>query len=200
MFHDVELDLCPAYGWMVTPQFNTRIHRLANGHERRNAQASLVRHMFTLPFQNITDEAYLTELKSFFMAMTGRLDAFKVKDYSDYLAVDESIGNAPADLVPVQLRKVSSIGAASYIRTITKPVSGAIIKQAGVAKAGTLDTLTGLFTPSTAWTEGEPLTWTGEFRVPVRFDSDALPMTIDNRAGEQYAMNGSVSLIEVFGE
>jgi uncharacterized protein (TIGR02217 family) len=100
----------------------------------------------------------------------------------------------------VQLYKTYTKGALSTQRTITKPRANVVVYEGGVAKAGTLDTLTGLFTPSTAWTTGAALTWSGEFRVPVRFDNDFLPMTIDSRNANGYAMNGSVQLIEVFGE
>ena len=52
--------------------------------------------------------------------------------------------------------------------------------QGGVSKAGTLDTTTGLFTPTTNWTAATALTWTGEFDVPVRFENDTLPASWDN--------------------
>lgn len=194
------LDITPAYGWQGGPGFNTRITQLKNGHERRNANWDQVRHHFTLPFQNITDAAYLLRLKSVFLAMRGQTHSFLAKDWSDYRATGESLGNAPAGTTAVQLQKVATFGSATYTRTITKPKAGAVVYQAGVAKSGTLDTATGLFTPDTAWTEGQALTWTGEFYVPVRFASDLLPMSIDNRSGSQYVMNGSIELVEVFGE
>jgi uncharacterized protein (TIGR02217 family) len=200
MFYDVELDICPAYGWQGGPAFNTRITPLRNGHERRNGDQDHVRHQFTLPFANIKRADYLAYLKSAHLAMRGNLHSFKVKDWSDFEAVDEPLGIAPSGSTPVQLRKLATFGLATYSRTITKPLAGVVVKQGGVAKAGVLDTLTGLFTPTTDWTPGAALTWSGEFRVPVRFDNDFLPMTIDSRNANGFAMNGSVQLIEVFGE
>jgi len=47
---------------------------------------------------------------------------------------------------------------------------------------------------------GSILTWSGEFRVPVRFDIDSLPFSIDNRNGGGFVHNGSVDLIEVLDE
>jgi hypothetical protein len=44
------------------------------------------------------------------------------------------------------------------------------------------------------------ITWSGEFRVPVRFDNDYLPFSLDNRRSDGYANNGSIDLIEVLGE
>lgn len=200
-FYATELDICPAFGWQGGPEFHTRIVGLRNGHERRNANWDQVRHRFTLPMQNQPSDEYLTVLKSAHLAMRGMTHSFLVKDYSDFIANGESLGLAPAGTAAVQLRKVSTFGMATYERVITKPVAGAVVMQAGVAKAGTLDTATGLFTPATAWTEGSPLAWSGEFRVPVRFAQDHLPFSIDTRfADGRFAMNGSVSLLEVFGE
>lgn len=197
----IELDICPAYGWQGGPELSTRIIGLRNGHERRNANWTGVRHRFVLPFQNITDQSYLNDLKSAFLAMRGQLHSFLVKDWSDFEAAGESLGNAPAGTTAVQLQKVSTFGIASYTRQITKPKAGTVtVYQAGVEKAGSLDTTTGLFTPSTSWTEGQPLTWDGEFYVPVRFASDLLPMTIDNKSGANHVLNGSIELVEVFGE
>ena len=199
MFYDFELDLCPGYGWQGGPSFNTRIVTLRNGHERRNVTSAAVRHMYTLPFQNILEQAYLDELKAAFLAVRGRAHSFKVKDRSDYKAVNAPLGNAPAGSAAVQLKKTSTFGVASYTRIITKP-KFANIYQGNVAKPGTVNVLTGMFTPTTAWTAGLPLTWSGEYFVPVRFDNDSLPMSIDNRTSGGYVMNGSVQVIEVFGE
>ncbi len=199
MFYDFELDLCPGYGWQGGPSFNTRIKPLRNGHERRSVKASLARHMYTLPFQNILEQVYLDELKAAFLAARGSGHSFKVKDRSDYRAVNASLGNAPTGSAAVQLKKTSTFGVATYSRTITKP-KAVTVYQSGIAKPGTVNSLTGMFTPTTAWTAGLPLTWTGEFFVPVRFDNDSLPMSIDNRTSGGYVMNGSVQLIEVFGE
>ena len=197
-----ELDLCPAYGWMGGPEFNTRIVTMKNGHERRNANWAQMRHHYTLPFQNITDDDYLGDLKAVFLAMLGQTHSFLAKDHSDFEAVSEALGTSPAGSTPVQLKKTYTFGSATYVRSILKPKAGTVtVYQNGVAKAGTYSTTTGLFTPTTAWTAAATLTWDGEFFVPVRFASDLLQMTIDSkRGGVNYAMNGSIELVEVFGE
>ena len=200
-FYPVEIDTCPAYGWQGGPEFFTRIRMLRNGHERRNAGWDQVRHRFILPMQNKASWDYLANIKNAHLAMRGSLHSFLVKDYSDYEAVNESLGAAPSGKTPVQLRKVSTFGMAVYERTITKPLATAVVYDNGVERAGTLDTLTGLFTPTEDWVEGNPLSWAGEFRIAVRFASDYLPFSIDSAFSEEnYAMNGSIDLIEVFGE
>lgn len=197
-----ELDLCPAFGWQGGPEFNTRITMLKSGHERRNANWAQMRHHYTLPFQNITDDAYLGDLKAVFLAMLGQAHSFLAKDHSDFEATVEALGTTPSGSTPVQLKKTYTFGSATYTRNILKPKAGSVtVYQNGTSKAGTFSTTTGLFTPTTAWTGGATLTWTGQFFVPVRFASDLLQMSIDNkRDGVAYAMNGSAELIEVFGE
>lgn len=197
----VELEnVTPAYGWQGGPEGDTEVVALRTRHERRNAVGSRMRHRYTLPFQNIHRESYLAYLKAAHLAMRGRLHSFLVKDWLDFAAEAESLGAAPAGTAAVQLVKTYAFGPASFQRLITKPVAGAVVYQGGVAKAGALDTETGLFVPSTAWTEGAALTWSGEFRVPVRFDNDFLPFSIDNASGGQHIVNGAVDLVEVFGE
>lgn len=61
--------------------------------------------------------------------------------------------------------------------------------------------MTGLVTFSIAPGLGVIGTWSGEFRVPVRFNSDTLNTTIDSKTGTgSFILNGSVDLIEVFDE
>lgn len=201
-FYAVEIDACPAYGWQGGPNADVLIKMLKNRHEKRNKQGDLMQHMFNLSFQNIHDDAYLQYIKSAFMALGGPTDSFLTKDYGDFLATEESQGIAPSGSTPVQLVKTYSFqGVAFYSRPITKPLAASVVmRQAGVVKLGTVSPLTGLFTPTTPWSAGAELEADFEFRVPVRFGEMSLPSTIDNRAEGRYAVNGSVSLIEVFGE
>lgn len=199
-FYATEINACPAFGWQGGPSVEVDIRKLRSRREKRNRITDLVQHSYTLPFQNIRDDAYLQYIKAAFVALGGPHDSFLVKDWGDFEADAEALGVAPAGSTPVQLYKTYTFGSASYSRPITKPVAGAVIYQNGTPKAGTLDTLTGLFTPTTAWTGAAVLTWTGEFRVPVRFDQFTLPSTIDERRAGGYAVNGSVTLLEVFGE
>lgn len=206
-FYAYELEgVCPAYGWQSGPSGNTEITKLKNQHEARNAIGDEARHYFTLPFANVESDDYLRYLKSVHMVMYAMTHSFLVKDWLDFEVEGEPIGDAPSGSTAVQLKKTYGIYSpggsllASRSRDITKPVAGAVVYQAGIAKAGTLDTATGLFTPSTAWTEGQALTWTGEFRVPVRFNNDYMPMSIENLSRGQHVVSGSVELIEVFGE
>lgn len=201
MFINAELDICPAFGWQGGPNFNTRVVGTQAWIERRNANNILCRHNYSLPLANITDDAYLTMLKSVFMATRGQLHSFLVKDYSDFEAEQEPFCDGDGVTTVFQLQKTSVFGIASYVRTIIKPVAGLSIYLNGTLTAATVDLTTGLVTFGTAPGVGVVGTWTGEFRVPVRFNSDTLNTTIDNKTGAgTFLLNSSVDLIEVFGE
>lgn len=192
-FQDVRLDTAISYGFVGGPEFSTRIVPMNNGQENRNQTWVNPLHRYVISHEMFTRTNYLT-LRAFFYGCAGQLNAFRFKDWADYQATAEALGNAPAGSAAVQLKKTYTNGSTSYVRTITKPVSGTVtVYQAGVAKTGTLDTSTGLFTPTTAWTEGEALTWTGEFDVPVRFASDHYPAKYE----DYNALTAEIELVEV---
>jgi len=201
MFINAELDICPTFGWQGGPSFNTRVITTQSWIERRNANNIECRHTYSLPLQNITDDNYLLLLKQVYVACRGMLHSFLVKDYSDYQAINEVFGEGDGVTLAFQLSKTSAFGSASYVRNITKPVVGVSITVNGVATSATVDTTTGIVTFLVAPAAGSILRWTGEFRVPVRFNSDTLNTTIDNKSNQgDFLINGSVDLIEVFGE
>lgn len=193
---EVELDPCVAPGFVGGPEFSTEIVDIRNGHEVRNGNWIVARHRFTAAWTDLTRPQYIA-LRSMFLVARGMLHGFLFEDPGDYEADGESLGNAPSGSTPVQLIKTVTVDAVTYIRTITRPRStGFVLYQTGVPKAGTLDTATGLFTPSTAWTAGQPLTWDGTFLTPVRFASDWFPMQFDSLDN----IEGSVELLELLDE
>jgi uncharacterized protein (TIGR02217 family) len=201
MFIDAELDLCPGFGWQGGPSFNTRVITTQAWVERRNANNIECRHSYTLPLQNILDDAYLLQLKQVFMACRGQLHSFKVKDYSDNEAVDEVFFEGDGVSTVFQLAKISSFGIASYTRFIRKPMPGVAITVNNVAASPTIDLTTGLVTFAVAPAIGAIGRWSGSFWVPVRFNNDMLNISIDNKTGGgDFLINGSVDLIEVFDE
>lgn len=212
MFYQWELDICPAFGWQGGPGANTRIDSLKNQHERRVPRGDLMRHTFNLPFNSIDDETYYQYVKSAHAVMYGMLHSFLVKDHLDYTADQASLGVAPSGTTAVQLQIPYEIVLPGGMvvgtreRPITKPVAnGLVMYQANgsgvlTPKTGTVDELTGLWTPSTSWTAGRAIAWSGEFRVPVRFNNDIMPASIVAKSRTRRFIEGSIELIEVFGE
>lgn len=190
-----ELELCPGYGWQVQPEFNTLIKQLRSGRERRRSLWQYVKHRYVLPFANITDDAYLKHLKSVFLVCRGAAESFLVKDYSDYRADQAVFGAGDGVETSFDLYIVSTFGTASYARRIFYPVDPVFYVDGTPTPATVAD---GVVTFDTAPGPGSVLSWSGEFRVPVRFATDTFPMTIDNRSGDRYVMNGSVELVEVW--
>jgi uncharacterized protein (TIGR02217 family) len=73
-------------------------------------------------------------------------------------------------------------GAQSWTRAIAKPVAGTVrIALAGVEQLSgwSVDTTTGVVTFAAAPGSGVAITAGFEFDVPVRFDTDALDVTLD---------------------
>ena len=194
---DVELDICPAYGWQAMPEFNTLVKTTRDGREVRRALWGVVKHRYTLPFQNITDASYLTHLKSLFLAARGMEESFLAKDFSDHRAESAVFGVGDGDETTFDLLLPYSYGVAGYTRRIMYPVDP-VFRVSGAVVAATFDPVSKRVIFDEAPAAAAVLTWSGEFRVPVRFASDAFAMTIDNRSGDNYVMNGSVELLEVW--
>ena len=192
---NAELDICPSFGWQGGPEFNTMVKQLRNGHERRRSLWQEAKHNYLLPFQNITNAEYLVQLKSAFLAARGSAESFLVKDNSDYIAESEVFGAGDGVETAFDLYIVRTFGSAYYARRILYPVD-AVFYVDGIPVAATF--FDGRVVFAVPPDDGAVLSWSGEFRVAVRFASDAFPMTIDDRSGADLMMNGSVELREVW--
>ncbi|WP_064746813.1 DUF2460 domain-containing protein [Lysobacter antibioticus] len=190
-FINSRLSSCVAYGFSGGPEYSTLVVPLDNGREQRNRQWLYPLHRYSAQFLHLAKDAQ-AEIIAVFHAAVGRLYAFRFKDWNDYTAVAEPIAPAIGTSQPVQLVKTYVFGAAATTRLIQAPVGGVVVKRNGVAVAGTLDTTTGLFTPSSPWTSGA-YTWDGEFDVWVRFASDHNAFAI----GGPNASTSDIELVEV---
>lgn len=123
----------------------------------------------------------------------GRNDSFMFVDELDYQAEDELFDVGDGVKTVFQLGKYSIVDNVPYERNIYAIDDGAVIDVNGTPTAVTIDQLRGLVTFSSAPSVGAVLTWTGSFKVWVRFDNDYLPFSISSPG----AVNGQVDLIEV---
>ena len=88
-------------GYQAGPEFNTRVVLLDNGQEKRNQNWSHPRRRYTVPYTNITPTQY-SELLAAFYAARGAAEGFRFKDWLDYTATTEALGNTPgANMTPV---------------------------------------------------------------------------------------------------
>lgn len=199
------IDACEGFGWSGGPEFSTRIKTLQNGRERRNANWAQPRHRYTLPFLNIGQDQYRA-IRQMFEVCQGMANAFLYRDQLGYSAQNQLFAVADGR-TEYQLTTLSIIDGVSYQREVTAlyvpDASGDCVQATpvvtvnGTPTAVTVDYDRGTVLFSPAPTIGAILRWSGEFAVWVRFDQDWLPMSIDNRRGGDYAINGNVQLLEL---
>lgn len=174
------------YGFEGGPEYANEIVDLENGYEYIDSAWAYPRHRYSASFGNITDEDR-DYIIAAFHACKGRRHYFKFKDWNDFLAVDEPLQVEAGTTKPVQLYKtyqpkdpVTGVAWPAWTVRPIQAIKSAVIKTpGGNAVAGTLDTETGMFTPSANWASGTH-TWSGEFYVWVRFDADYNSMTINS--------------------
>lgn len=198
---------CEAFGWEGGPSFNTRIVTKANGRERRNADWDQPQHAFTAPFMNILQEQY-APIKEMHLNRRGAWGCFLYRNRLDDTATNELFAVAEPGQTEFQLSKWSVLDGVAYQRKVfalytpdpdspgvalESPIS---ITADGTPIAATVDPDRGLVVTA-PMSGGEIMRWTGQFSLWVRFRSDSLPFSIDNKSGGQFVVNGSVDLLEM---
>jgi uncharacterized protein (TIGR02217 family) len=187
------------------PQRRTRIVTLASGDEERNAVWANSRRVYDAAY-GVRRADDLAAVIAFFEARNGRLRGFRWKDWADYksclpsgapAATDQVIGTGNGTTAAFQLVKTYASGGQSWKRTVLKPVSGKVLIAANavaLSSGWTVDTTTGIITFSAPPATGVSITAGFEFDVPVRFDTDELPITLDL---ERMGSIASIPLIEI---
>lgn len=116
----------------------------------------------------------MLELKEFFIK--NRYNSFRLRDPIEFLANGDEFGTGDGSTVSFQLY----VEYGSIDKPITKPeddVNFKIFDNAVEQTEGvdyTVDYTTGIVTFTTAPTNGNSLTWEGEYDIHVRFDMDVL--------------------------
>lgn len=190
-FHEVRFPAALSFGSVGGPERRTEIVALANGFEERNTPWAQSRRRYDagVSMRSLDDVA---ELIAFFEARQGQLHGFRWKDWSDCKSCLPSRGVAFDDQViavgndvtyAFQLTKSYLSGAERVVRVITKPVAGTVRVglQGDEMVEGIhyqVDTATGRITFATAPALGETVTAGFEFDVPVRFDTEAIRVSV----------------------
>ncbi|MDO5757299.1 MAG: DUF2460 domain-containing protein [Rhodobacterales bacterium] len=204
-FHDIRFPDNISRGARGGPERRTQIVELASGDEERNASWADSRRRYDVSY-GIRRADDLAAVVTFFEARNGRLFGFRFKDWGDYKSckpsgtpapLDQLIGTGDGSQTDFQIVKHYASGPRAWTRTITKPVAGSMtIALGGVSQpAGwAVDTATGIITFTTAPGSGVAVRAGFEFDVPVRFDSDALDVTLDI---ERLGSITSIPLVEI---
>ena len=187
------------------PKRSTQVVELASGDEERNASWANSRRVYDVAY-GIRKSDDLAAVVAFFEARNGKLYGFRFKDWADYKSclpsqisapTDQAVGTGDGATVDFQLVKSYASGGVSWVRKITKPVTGTVrIAVGGIEAASgwTVDTTTGIVTFDAAPGAGAVITAGFQFDVPVRFDTDQLDVTLDI---ERLGSISSIPLIEV---
>jgi len=184
------------------PVWNTQVVQTASGREQRiQSWQDALRKWDAM--NGVRTDAQLDELHAWFLVTAGMAHGFRFKDWKDYSATSTNgsglinatgLGNGTAT---GQLYKLYSVGSSGYARKIVKPVPGTVTirKNGNVVAFGTgsgqcqLDTATGVVTfYGTAPSGSDTLTWTGEFDVPVRFDTDSFSASYEDLNASSVAL------------
>ena len=204
-FHEIRFPDSISRGAKGGPERRTRIVELASGDEERNASWANSRRRYDVSY-GVRRADDLAAVVAFFEARNGRLHAFRFKDWSDYKSCLPSAAPAPTDQIigtgngsttTFALTKTYASGAQSWARAILKPVAGTVtVSLNGVAQGSgwSVNTTTGIITFAAPPATGAVIRAGFEFDVPVRFDTDELPVTLDI---ERTGSIPSIPLIEV---
>ncbi len=225
-FFEVQFPTAISYKAVGGPGFLTTVNKGFSGQEQRNKNRSLSRGKWTVSLITPASTAnsaipgptsrqeFIDMLRAFFLVVGGKGDSFRVKDHTDYQFTGSAIGTGDGTTTQFQLVKLYSSGGRTYTRTIYKPITSAVVDYLGNALPNTvqifdngslvssgisIDATTGIVTFTSAPLSGHAITANGQFHFPARFDTDDLPMQIeesDVAGNNAIASLNSITLIE----
>jgi uncharacterized protein (TIGR02217 family) len=189
------------------PEFATVIQEAVSGQEQRVKVWAKCRAKYDIAYSVLNSDDPVGSYKAvlaLFYAHNGRFRPFRFKDWGDFQAENSNFGTGDGSDTTFQLSKLydpsqvllNTPGSLTYRREIYLPVAAPVIKVNGVVTTALTIDATGLVTFTSAPANGHALTWTGDFDIPVRFDTDYLPVIMNVNSIAQIS---SISLREVIG-
>jgi uncharacterized protein (TIGR02217 family) len=176
-----------AFGAEGGPQWRTVVVITTSGAESRNADWAYPRHRWDVS-TGIKSQEDFEKVRAHFMSVRGRLHGFRFKDWSDYTA--QATGDLRGAVQGIttttfQLVKRYASGAQFVNRLIRKPIAQGFqlfdnTTLLTLTTDYTINTTTGIVTTVVPRTAAN-LSWSGEFDVPCRYDTDELRGAIVSR-------------------
>lgn len=166
--------------------FKTTILTLSSGFEQRNIDWERSRGRWDISY-GLDQKDNLEAVLGIYYTSQGRAIGFRFKDWTDYEVGDNGTSTpqeiAVGDGAKTKFQSVRryTAGSVNYDREITRIVSGTVrvfvsaVEQNDPADYS-IDLDTGIITFTTAPTASFSIGLICEFDVPVRFDSDNLPL------------------------
>lgn len=195
-FREVQFPPRISRGAVGGPGFSTDVVTVRSGDEKRNANWSVMRHSWEVSYA-VKTESDFKQVRAFFLSVGGKRDGFRFKDWADYQAsiAEGVVQGITTTRFQLQKRYVSGDAAlagspsgddvVTTLRTIAKPLAVGFVLKDGATTLNpgahyTIDPFSGIVTTTSSRTAAN-LTWSGEFDVPARFDTDELRATIVDR-------------------
>lgn len=198
-FHEVRFPTRVSYGAIGGPRFSTTVQILNSGFEQRNINWAQARREYTVDISPSRGEEW-TAVLDFFHARRGRAYGFRLKDFSDYVMEEQSIGAGDGATTAFQIYKRyidDDALAPPYDRDLKKIVAGTVsvsLDGAPTASGWSVDETTGILTFDAAPAVDVDIALSCEFDVPVRFDTDLMQAAIP---GPDIHHWQSIKLVEI---
>lgn len=169
-----------AYGSTVGPELKSTVFEATSGAEQRNSLWSRPRIKFNVG-TGITTQDELDQVLALFRNVSGRVGTFRIRDWSDYQVVNETIGTGDGTTTNFQIIKKYTTGGVTDTRTITKIVANTTTVTVGstATTAYNLDVDTGIISFTTPPAVGDAVVVNCEFDVLARFDTDFLELDLE---------------------
>ncbi|MBL0319522.1 MAG: DUF2460 domain-containing protein [Alphaproteobacteria bacterium] len=179
MFAEVRFPEDISYGAVGGPQFSTDTIRMQSGKEQRNRNWKQARLRYQVSF-SLRTQKQMETLLSFFYARGGRAEGFRFKDWSDYCVCGQVLGTGDGSHRQFQLVK----GYGTYQRNVCKPVEGTVkvyVNHQKLVAGYSMDATKGILLLDAPLPPASQLSADFEFDVPVRFNADYLPISMDGK-------------------
>lgn len=204
-FHNVIFPEDYSRGVVGGPEFRTTVVATGSGYEQRNADWATARGRWDLS-RLLYDPSARDATVAFFRARQGRAHTFLFKDWADYFVGmawnpttkvldhtgSHNIATGDGSTTAFQLYRVYDSGGFTERRKITRPKSPIKVYKNGVEQTQpgqcSVNYSTGIVTFVTAPPLGHSVGWSGEFYVPVRFDTDQLQIEYLNPTAGDVAL------------
>lgn len=169
-----------SWGAISTPTFSTEVVRVASGAEKRNRLWSTPQYTFNCSHSVKTEEQVIA-LLNFWYEVGGRAGSFRYKNWAEYQLTQENSELTRVDSSTLNIYKKYL----TYRKKITKIVDGtfSLYADGNIVLSGyDLDIDSGIITLQfpNLYPDGTEFTCECEFDFWVRFDSDELPISLDN--------------------
>lgn len=173
------------------PIWSTDIPMLQSGFEFPNQLWEMPRYKWEVAHAARTKAAY-DALLAFFLLVKGRANGFRFKDWVDYSTTSATGVFVMLTSTTFQMHKLYTVGSTTFKRKITRPRHTVTVTG---GSGPSVEYTTGVVTVAS----GTPATWSGEFDVPCRFDTDEMQGEIIDRSKTAGFIMGwkSIPIIEI---